>query len=685
VTERTSRLSLYGSPKWVCPLAALLTLGLSCSAKAQPNDPASQPGYFTKNLYPILEKANCRGCHNVDGVAAATRIHFPEPNASPQAIEAFGLSLVAVVDHEHPEKSLLRNKPTLRIPHTGGKRIPPGTKEEAVLLTWVAHLEHLSASETAAALHGISAGDDASAVKAVPVMHRLTHSQYNHTVHDLLGEESNPADQFPPEDFVNGFKGQYQTQDIGPLLADAYSAAAEKLARAAFRGGDTHGLIPCKPTSPADAACRAKFIRSFGLKAFRQPLTDGESQRYETLFSREAFAQHDFVKGAQIVVEAMLQSPQFLFRVENGADARCRPYEAASKLSYFLWDSMPDAALFRSAANGELSTPTGFERVARRMLADPRAHRSVDEYVSEWLRLDRVLSAVKDRRAYPQFTPELAQAMAEETRRLIADAVWNNRNFLDIFTADYSFVNADLANVYGVPAPSEEFGKVSFPANSGRAGITGQAAFLSLTSKPGETSPTARGLFVREQLLCQHIPDPPPGVNTNLPALSEDRPMTNRERMALHRNNESCATCHNLIDPIGFGLEKYDGIGRYRDKLKLQILSMAHDKLDKKPRTFELPLDTSGTIAGIPDSSFSSPKGLGRLLAESAQCQQCIAKQLFRYEEGRMESFTDRPVLERIVSDFRNSGYHFQDLMVSVIKWTQFPPGKADDVRRQTN
>jgi hypothetical protein len=631
VAQRTNRLAWYGSPKWVCPLAALLTLSISWSASAQPNDPASQPGYFTKNLYPILEKATCRGCHNVDGVAAATRIHFPEPDATPEAIEAFGLSLVAVVDQQHPEKSLLRNKPTLRIPHTGGKRIPPGTKEEAVLLTWVSHLEHLSPSETAAALHG-TGGAPAPAVAIVPVMRRLTHSQYNHTVQDLLGEESNPADQFPPEDFVNGFKGQYQTQDIGPLLADAYSAAAEKLARAAFRGGDTHGLIPCKPTSPADAVCRAKFVRSFGLKAFRQPLSEDEARRYETLFSREAAAQHDFLKGAQIVIEGMLQSPKFLFRVENGTDAACRPYQAASKLSYFLWDSMPDTALFRSAANGELNTPAGFERAARRMLADPRAHRSVDEYVSEWLRFDRVLSAVKDRRAYPQFNPELAQAMAEESRRLIADAVWTNRNFLDIFTADYAFVNADLASVYSVSAPSEEFGKVSFPANSDRAGLAGEAAFLSLTSKPGETSPTSRGLFVREQFLCQHVPDPPPGVNTNLPALSEDRPMTNRERMAIHRNNPSCASCHSLIDPIGFGLEKYDGIGRHRDNLKLQILSMAHDKQDKKPRTFELPLDTSGRIAGIADSNFSSPKDLGRILAQSAQCQQCMAKQLFRYE-----------------------------------------------------
>jgi hypothetical protein len=683
VAERFGWLRRITFRKWTWCFAPLLTFGVGLNANGQANDPAAQPGYFSKNLYPILEKASCRGCHNEDGVAAATRLHFPQPDASPDAIEAFGRSLVVLVDQQHPEKSLLRNKPTMRIPHTGGKRIPPGTKEEAVLLTWVSHLEKMSPAETAAALHG-NDKLTAAAPKASPVLRRLTHSQYNHTVHDLLGEESNPADQFPPEDFVNGFKGQFQTQDIGPLLAEAYSRAAEKLAHAAFRGGDTHALIPCKPSSPSDTVCRAKFVRDFGLKAFRQPLTEDEFRRYDALFAQEASTQHDFVKGAQIVVEGMLQSPKFLFRVENGSDAQCRPYETASKLSYFLWDSMPDAALFQSAAKGELNTPAGLETVARRMLKDPKAHRSVDEYAAEWLRFDRVLTAVKDRRAYPQFTPELAQAMAEETRRLVADAVWSNRNFLDIFTADYAFVNADLANIYGLPAPAEEFGKVSFPATSSRAGLTGQASFLSLTSKPGETSPTSRGLFVREQFLCQHVPDPPPGVNTNLPELSEDRPMTNRERMSMHRTNPSCASCHTLIDPIGFGLEKYDGVGSYREKLKLKILSMAHDKQDKKPRTFELPLDTSGKIAGIPNSDFSSPKDLGRILAQSSQCQQCIARQVFRYEEGRMDSFTDRPVLDRIVADFRNSGYHFQDLMVSVIKWTQFPPGKVDDVQGQT-
>ena len=648
-------------------LAGLVAFG------APANDPAAQPGYFSKNLYPVMEKAGCRGCHNVDGVASATRLHFPDAGASPDAIEAFGRSLVVLVDHQHPEKSLLLNKPTLRIPHTGGKRIPPGTKGEGFLTAWVNHLAALSPAETAAANGKGKARIGATATG----LRRLTNSQYNHTVQDLLGEEGNPADQFPPEDFVNGFKNQYQAQSVGPLLEEAYGTAAEKLARNAFRSGDAHGLVPCRPASPSDAGCRAKFIRSFGLKAFRRPLSENEVSRYSALFEHEAAAQHDFLRGARIVVEAMLQSPDFLFRMESEGSAEQRAYAAASRLSYFLWDSMPDAALFHAAAAGELNTAEGVERQARRMLADPKAHRSVDEFVAEWLRFDRVLSAVKDRREYPQFNPELAQAMTEETRRLVTDAVWNNRNFMDVFSADYAFVNSDLASVYGLTAPREDFGKVQFPADSDRAGLAGEASFLSLTSKPAETSPTARGLFVREQFLCQRVPDPPPGVNTNLPISTEDRPMTNRERLKVHLSSDTCATCHNLIDSIGFGLEKYDGIGRRREQQRLQILSMAHGAMEKKPRIFNLPLDTSAHIAGIADSNFSSPKELGRILAQSGQCQQCMVKQLFRYEEGRLEGIADRGVIERCLADFRASGFHFQDLMVSVVKWTQFSDQKG--------
>src|SRR5690348_15361949 len=296
-----------------------------------------------------------------------------------------------------------------------------------------------------------------------PLMRRLTHSQYNHTVHDLLGDQTNPASQFPEEDFVNGFKNQVSAQSIPPLLAEAYSAAAEKLARDAFRGGDEHHLARCKPQPADDAACRARFIRTFGLQAFRRPLTPAEIARYSALFAVEARRTGRFLDGAQLVVEAMLQSPAFLFRIETGGANR--PYEIASRLSYFLWDSMPDAELLSAAARGELTTPESVEKQARRMLVDPRAHQSVDEFTAEWLRFDRILSAVKDRRRYPQFSPELAQSMTEETRRLIDDAVWNDRDFMGIFTAPYGFLNSDLATLYGLPAPPSEFARVDFPAD----------------------------------------------------------------------------------------------------------------------------------------------------------------------------------------------------------------------------
>jgi hypothetical protein len=293
------------------------------------------------------------------------------------------------------------------------------------------------------------------------------------------------------------------------------------------------------------------------------------------------------------------------------------------------------------------------------------------------MRFDRVVTAVKDRRNFPQFSPELAASMTEETRRLIDDAVWHDRNFLDIFTANYAYVTPELASVYGLPAPAGEFERVQFPEKSDRAGIAGGGAFLVLTSKPGETSPTARGLFVREQFLCQHVPDPPPGVNTNLPPITEEKPMTVRERLGVHLTNPSCASCHNLIDPIGFGLEKYDAIGRRTEKARVTA-AQTHADRNKKPFTVDLPIDSSGMIAGIPNSGFSSPKELGRVLAGSAQCQECLVKQLFRYQSGRLEGIADRDVIRRAFEDFRDSHFRFKEVIIALAKWSEFPPRRDD-------
>ena len=487
-------------------------------------------------------------------------------------------------------------------------------------------------------------------------LRRLTHSQYNNTVRDLLGDETRPADQFPPEDFLHGFKNQSHSQEISPLLAEAYNAAAEKLAKNAFRGGeDPRGLVPCRPRSPRDTVCAGLFVRTFGGRAFRRPLTDIEATRYSTLLLKEATRSGQFPRGVQFTVEAMLQSPKFLFRLETG------PYKAAADLSYFLWDTMPDPELFRAAGKGELADEPGIRRQALRLLSDLKAKQALDEFTSQWLRFDQVLNAVKDRNLYPQFNLQLATAMTEETRRLVADLVWGEKNFLDFFRAGYAFISSDLATLYGLPAPAVEFGKVQFPPDSERAGVLGQASFFVMTSKPGETSPTVRGLFIRDQFLCQQVPDPPPGVNSTLPPVTVAKPMTNRQRLQEHLINPSCAGCHMLMDPIGFGFERFDAIGQFQRKQT--VIVMPPDRR-MRPIRLELEIDPRASVSGISHSDFSTPKELGRILADSPICQKCMAKQLFRYAFGRRETSADQIVIDGGLEVFRNSGFHWKNMML---------------------
>jgi len=236
---------------------------------------------------------------------------------------------------------------------------------------------------------------------------------------------------------------------------------------------------------------------------------------------------------------------------------------------------------------------------------------------------------------------------------------------MTIFKSDYGFINSDLANLYKFPAPLAEFQRTKFPSDTDRAGLLGQATFLALTSKPADTSPTARGLFVREQFLCQHVPDPPPGTNSNLPPVTASKPQTNRERLSMHLQSDVCASCHRLIDPIGFGLEKFDAVGGRREKLVLTFRPGRKEKQTELAKV-ELPLDTSGEIAGIPNSGFHSPKELGRVLADSPQCQLCIVKQLFRFALGRPETALDRPTIDAAFDRFRNSQFRFKELMVAM-------------------
>ena len=277
---------------------------------------AAQVPDFAGRIYPLFEKAQCRACHNENGVASASRLTFPPEGAAAEELRRFGLSLRRLVNDAKPADSLIVLKPTNRVSHPGGERVKQGSAEESALREWAIYLGSLPKVPVVAA-------GPAKALSVV--LRRLTHSQYNNTVADLLGDRTRPANRFPPEDFVHGFTNQADGQNISPLLAEDYARAAAKLAKDAVRSGALARLIPC---DAKETGCGAKFVRTIGARAFRRPLTDRETASFERLLGAEF--------DTQTVLEAMLQSPAFLFHTGTGS------YATASRLSYLLWDTAPD-------------------------------------------------------------------------------------------------------------------------------------------------------------------------------------------------------------------------------------------------------------------------------------------------------------------------------------------------------
>ena len=657
-------------------LASILVAVFLSAPRPMAQASAPDPVFFQTQVFPVFEAAKCSGCHASSGVASASRLHFPDKDATPAQVQAFGLSLSAFVDRTDASRSLLVAKPTNVVRHTGGVRIKPGSPEEQIVAKWAASLAAAPDATLAAAIAALRESDGENA--PTQLVRRLTHAQYDNTVRDLLGDYSRPAERFPPEDYVDGFKNQLTAQSMPPLLVETYSTSAERVALNAFRIGDINGLVPCKPASFTDAKCRDAFVRRFGLRAFRRPLSEDEVKRYSTVFAAQAKVNRRFLDGARVVVEAMLQSPNFLFHVEAGPDARYADYDAASRLSYLLWNTMPDEALFEAARKGELSTPDGRERAARRMLENqPKGREALDQFFEEWLRFDRVVNAVKSRGRYPAFTPELALAMAEETRTLLHHLVWNDQNFMDALTADYSFLTSELAEVYGVPAPKDQFDLVKFPADTRRAGILGQGTFLASTAGPTDTSPTARGIFIRERLLCQHVPPPPPGVITTLPdPLVDEKPKGRRQLMVEHVENPTCASCHRLMDPIGFGFEHFDAIGRFREKELIPVPGSRGGGGGGGgrggPPPIPLEIDAQGEIAGLANSNFSGAKELGAILAKSDTCQECVVRQMFRYSYGRLETSADEKTIDQLFERFKASGFKFKNLLLALVESPEF-------------
>lgn len=457
-------------------------------------------------------------------------------------------------------------------------------------------------------------------VEIFPGARLLTRVEYQRTVRDLLGEPGDPTRDFPPEPTVNGMNNDARTHVVNPLLLEQFQSSAQLLAQGARERGWGR-LVDC---AELGRGCAVRFLDHFGTRAYRRPLTEDERDSLLHLYDRvepslgseDAFA---------AVLEAMLASPQFLYRVEalrdeDGAGAEpLGAYELASRLSYFLWGSTPDDELLRAAKDGDLASANGLDHQARRLLDDPRAREQVREFHRRWLGLDRFTGLVR------QDGPEgVGVSLEESLLRFLDDIFWNQANDATsgtlgaLFRSPRLHVDGAIAPLYGVRLDGDTAWH-AVDAPSERHGLLTQPGLLSLLAHTEQSSPITRGVFVWEKLLCSPVPAPPPDVNNTPP--DPDPGLTTRERFKVHTADPSCASCHRLIDPVGFGFENYDQLGRYRSEEN------------------GLPVDASGAVHDSPDpeleGDFVGLFELSEKLAESRLVLDCLTRTWMTFALGR--------------------------------------------------
>ena len=492
---------------------------------------------------------------------------------------------------------------------------------------------------------------------------RLTRVEYDNTVRDLLGDETHPAQSFAAEEESLGFNNQATALNVTQLHAEQYLEAAEALAATAVE--DLGKLTGCDPAEKSEAECAEAFIVGFGKKAFRRPVDAEELERYRTLF--DVWSGDGYQTAIRIVLTAILQSPHFLYRVEFGMPdpveedvVELDQYEVASRLSYLLWNSMPDDELFSAADAGKLESREEIRAQAERMLADPRARQAVANFHAQWLGLGGMDSLVKDTEMYPSYDDSLRELWKSETEEFVNHVVFDgDGDMTTLFTADYTLANAELAGFYGLSGPGgAKFEKVAVDAEQ-RAGFLTHASILAINAKTNQTSPVHRGQFVRERLLCQILPPPPDDVDINPPAIDPDA--TTRERFSQHSEDPACSGCHQLMDPIGFGFENYDGIGLWRTKEGTQTVDASGEVID------------GGDAAG----EFVGAVELARRLAESETVRQCVTTQWFRFAFGRAEEEADSCSIDTAYEAFEASGFDIQTLLLALTQTDAFLYRKA--------
>lgn len=483
-------------------------------------------------------------------------------------------------------------------------------------------------------------------------LRKLTNEEYRNSLQDLLGLPAPPTDALQPETWTLGYDNFASAGTVSATIGGQYAEIAARLAAEA----PLATLAPC--ASPAkESDCANSFITSFGKRAHRRPLNAEETQAYRRIYDLVRKT-GTFAEGIKLVAEVMLQSPYFLYRSEygtSGAKRTLTPYEVASELSYTFLGTMPDAELMAAADNNALATPAQLETQARRLLKSPRARATLRRFVNQWLTVNSITGVQKNLSKFPMFDDKLKSAMLAESAGVVDSVLWEQDGSVKtLLTTPFSFINSALAELYGVPDPGKGDVLVKTTLNAAeRSGILTHPAVLAVHSKQDDSFPIARGTFLRVRMLCQALPPPPKNVNLSPPA--PDPNLTTRERFARHSADPACAGCHALIDPVGFGLEGYDAIGRFRTTENGR------------------PIDASGVLTDTDvDGPYTGGVELARKLASSALVRQCAAVQAARWVYGRAEIETDKQLAATIDTQLGAEGMNIREMLIALVKSESF-------------
>jgi hypothetical protein len=416
-------------------------------------------------------------------------------------------------------------------------------------------------------------------------------------------------------------------------------------------------IFICQPRASAEERdCATKILSALARRAYRRPVAKADVQTLLEFFDTGRRDGRSFDYGIQFALERMLVDPDFLLRVHRGP----ANLEVASRLSFFLWSSIPDERLLSLAERGQLTQSANLEREVRRMLADPRATAAlVDNFAAQWLNLRRAEEVVVDPIRYPNYDESLLQAFKRETELFLESNLREDRSVSNLLGADYTFVNERLARHYGIPAiTGSRFRRVTLPNHDQRGGLLSQGALLATTSYPDRTSPVLRGKWLLNNIFGLPVPPPPPGVDTNLEDTKPgSAPASIRERLAAHRVNPSCNGCHSAIDPLGFALENYDVIGGWRT-------------MDESGK----PVDASGTT--VSGATVEGLAGLRKLLLDQPdQFPRTVTEKLLSYALGRRLEYSDQPAVRKIVRDAAAENYRWSSIILGIVRSPVFLMG----------